>query len=180
MKIFLDVPEPVPSDPCHPSPCGPNSVCNNGICSCVVGYHGDPYLGCRPECVYNTDCPLDKGCSRNKCVNPCVGTCGLNAICDVMNHVPMCSCPKGMSGNAFMECRPSAGKNIFLLCWIIIYVYTYIRINSCTCVLQYLLPTHAILHHVDRTVDVNNQMVKQCVPVYLDIAVVHRHVDLNA
>lgn len=105
----------VPSDPCHPSPCGPNSVCNNGVCSCVAGYHGDAYLGCRPECVYNTDCPLNKGCLQNKCVNPCIGTCGLNANCEVMNHVPMCSCPKGMSGNAFIECRVSAGMYAFCL-----------------------------------------------------------------
>lgn len=109
--------EPYVSDPCNPSPCGPNSVCNNGACSCITGYHGDPYLGCRPECVYNTDCPLDKGCSKNKCINPCVGTCGQNAICEVMNHVPMCSCPKGMSGNAFVECRSSAGKDSCFFIW---------------------------------------------------------------
>lgn len=29
-----------------------------------------------------------------------------------MNHIPMCSCQRGMSGNAFVECRPSMGKQV--------------------------------------------------------------------
>lgn len=108
--VISDVIPIVSADPCQPSPCGPNTLCKIGICYCLEGYHGDPNLGCRPECIYNSDCLLDKGCQRNKCVNPCIGTCGINAICDVMNHIPMCSCPKGMSGNAFVECRPSIGN----------------------------------------------------------------------
>lgn len=104
---FSDTPL-APLDPCQA--CGPNSICRNGICTCTEGYHGDPHLGCRPECVYNSDCPSDKGCQRNKCVNPCVGTCGLNADCVVINHIPMCTCLKGMSGNAFVECRPAVGR----------------------------------------------------------------------
>jgi hypothetical protein len=93
-------------DPCYPSPCGPNAQCNEGICTCLPEYQGDPYRGCRPECVLNSDCPRDKACIRNKCTDPCPGTCGQNAICDVINHIPMCSCPVGMAGNAFIECRP--------------------------------------------------------------------------
>lgn len=108
-------------DPCQISPCGPNTECNKGACTCIEGYHGDPHLGCRPECVYNSDCPLDKGCQKNKCVNPCIGTCGLNADCVVTNHIPMCTCSKGMSGNAFVECRPTIGNkdsyyNIIMVC----------------------------------------------------------------
>lgn len=98
--------EPVNDDPCDPSPCGPNAECNDGICSCIAEYQGDPYSGCRPECVLNSDCSRDKACIRNKCKDPCPGTCGSNAICDVFNHIPMCSCPEGMNGNAFVECRP--------------------------------------------------------------------------
>lgn len=109
LLVISDTTPPIPIDPCQPSPCGPNTVCNNGYCSCEEGYHGDPNLGCRPECIYNTDCPLDKGCQRNKCINPCINTCGVNAICDVINHIPMCTCPKSMSGNAFIECRPALG-----------------------------------------------------------------------
>jgi hypothetical protein len=97
---------PVKDDPCNPSPCGPNAQCNNGICTCFPEYQGDAYRGCRPECVLNSDCPRDKSCRQNKCYDPCPGTCGQNAICDTINHIPMCSCPQGMAGNAFVECRP--------------------------------------------------------------------------
>lgn len=98
--------EPVFDDPCNPSPCGSNAQCANGICTCLPEYQGDPYAGCRPECVINNDCSRDKACIRNKCVDPCPGTCGQSAICDVINHVPMCSCPQGTTGNAFVNCSP--------------------------------------------------------------------------
>lgn len=100
-------------DLCNPSPCGPNTDCNEGKCTCLLEYKGDPYEGCRPECVLNTDCPLDKACLRNKCVDPCVGTCGQNALCNIYNHIPMCTCPIGMTGNAFLSCLPFRGKHKF-------------------------------------------------------------------
>ncbi|XP_046391538.1 adhesive plaque matrix protein 2-like [Ischnura elegans] len=95
----------VAQDPCNPSPCGPNAQCRDGICTCAPEYGGDPYLGCRPECVLSTDCPRDKACIRQKCADPCPGTCGQNARCEVVNHIPICSCPPGYSGNAFVDCR---------------------------------------------------------------------------
>lgn len=67
-------------------------------------------MGCRPECVLSTDCPRDKACVRQKCVDPCPGTCGTNARCEVVNHIPMCSCPERYSGNPFVDCRPYQGK----------------------------------------------------------------------
>lgn len=106
----LLAPEPVVRDPCNPSPCGPNAQCNDGVCSCLPEYQGDPYRGCRPECVLNSDCPRDKACVRNKCVDPCPGTCGQNAECNVVNHIPMCNCPPHYTGNAFISCRPVPGK----------------------------------------------------------------------
>ena len=102
-KYFAE--PPVPIDRCNPTPCGPNAQCNNGECICVPEYRGNPYQGCRPECVQNTDCRQTQACYRNKCQDPCVNTCGQNAICNVYNHVPMCSCPVGMSGNAFVVCN---------------------------------------------------------------------------
>lgn len=69
-------------------------------------YQGDPYVGCRPECVLNPDCPRDRACMRNKCRDPCEGTCGQNALCSVVNHVPVCTCLSGMAGNAFVGCSP--------------------------------------------------------------------------
>lgn len=96
-----------PRDLCNPSPCGSNARCSNGVCSCLPEYNGDPYSGCRPECVLNNDCPRNKACLRNKCVDPCPGTCGENAICEVINHIPTCSCPERMIGNAFYRCTPA-------------------------------------------------------------------------
>lgn len=93
--------------------CGPNAVCNeNKVCSCIDDYHGDPYIGCRPECILNSDCARDKACIRNKCTNSCSGICGQNALCEVFNHIPICQCPAGMSGNAFIACNPVQSKRI--------------------------------------------------------------------
>lgn len=75
---------------------------------------------CRPECVLNSECPQNKACIRNKCMDPCPGTCGQNALCEVYNHVPMCRCPQGMSGNAFVQCLPYQGTVFFSLVIVII------------------------------------------------------------
>lgn len=104
-------PPPEPVQPDEPiCDCGPNTRCDDGVCSCLPEYFGDPHQGCRPECVLNSDCSRDKACIRNKCKDPCPGTCGVNAICDVINHIPNCHCPPGTSGNAFIECRPYQGS----------------------------------------------------------------------
>ena len=105
-----------PRDPCNPSPCGANAVCKErngaGSCTCLPEYSGDPYTGCRPECVLNTDCNRARACVRNKCVDPCPGACGLNAECRVVNHAPSCSCLPGYTGNPLSTCSlpPTARK----------------------------------------------------------------------
>ena len=105
-----------PRDPCNPSPCGANAVCKErngaGSCTCLPEYSGDPYTGCRPECVLNTDCNRARACVRNKCVDPCPGACGLNAECRVVNHAPSCSCLPGYTGNPLSTCSlpPAARK----------------------------------------------------------------------
>lgn len=105
--------EPIEEDPCNPSPCGSNAQCNNGVCTCLPEYHGDPYFGCRPECVLNSDCSRDKACLRSKCVNPCtVEVCAQNAICEVVSHIPMCRCPSGFEGNALVQCQPMRSMHI--------------------------------------------------------------------
>lgn len=103
-------------DPCNPSPCGANAICKErngaGSCICLPEYQGDPYTGCRPECVLNTDCPRDRACVNNKCRDPCPGTCGLNAECHVSNHAPSCSCLSGYIGNPLVSChQPPQSKN---------------------------------------------------------------------
>lgn len=111
--VILNLVEPnvvQPPRPCDPNPCGTNAQCKsqNGAINCVCpsGYVGDPYSSCRPECLLNTDCPRDQSCSRNKCVDPCPGTCGINADCRVTNHVAVCSCKESYTGDPYGSCRP--------------------------------------------------------------------------
>lgn len=99
-------------NPCNPSPCGSNANCENGVCTCLQDYSGDPYRGCRPECVLSADCPKNKACIRNKCIDPCPGTCGQNADCTVINHIPTCTCKQDFIGNAFVLCNPIPGTII--------------------------------------------------------------------
>ena len=44
---------------------------------------------CRPECLSNSDCDSSKACLRQKCVDPCPGSCGLNSQCHVRSHSPV-------------------------------------------------------------------------------------------
>lgn len=109
-----------PRDPCNPSPCGTNAICKEhngaGACLCLPEYSGDPYTGCRPECVLNTDCSKARACVRNKCVDPCPGACGLNAECRVVNHGPSCSCLPGYMGNPLSTCSlPPAARKLLSL-----------------------------------------------------------------
>ena len=98
-----------PTNPCNPSPCGANAVCKErngaGSCACLPEYFGDPYSGCRPECVTNSDCDRSRACVNNKCVDPCPGTCGINAECRVVNHAPSCSCIPGYTGEPLRICN---------------------------------------------------------------------------
>lgn len=106
-------------DPCVPSPCGANAICREcngvGACLCMSDYFGDPYLGCRPECLQSSDCPFNKACVNMRCADPCLNACGANAECFVVNHSPMCHCVSGYTGNAMFSCHliPDNGKNRF-------------------------------------------------------------------
>ncbi len=108
-RIFFSV-AAVPENPCEPSPCGPNSVCqispyNHALCSCKPSFIGTP-PNCRPECVVSAECSLSLACIRQKCSDPCPGTCGLHARCTVIHHNPICSCPPHTVGDPFVRCVP--------------------------------------------------------------------------
>ena len=97
-------------DPCNPSPCGTNAVCQNrgraAACQCIPDYFGDPYVACRPECTTNAECPSSKACQNLHCVDPCpAARCGVNAQCQVVNHIPNCVCIQGYIGDPFTSCR---------------------------------------------------------------------------
>lgn len=99
---------PVPvGNPCIPSPCGLYSDCRvvqeHPVCSCIPNFLGAP-PNCRPECTINSECPADKSCINQKCIDPCPGVCGLNAICRTVNHNPICSCMYGYVGDPFTRC----------------------------------------------------------------------------
>lgn len=98
--------EPI-MNPCVPTPCGPFSQCRNvndhAVCSCLSNYIGAP-PNCRPECVVSSECALDRSCINMKCKDPCPGTCGQNARCQVVNHNAICSCNIGFVGDPFVRC----------------------------------------------------------------------------
>lgn len=105
-----------PHDPCHPSPCGPFSQCRNingsPLCSCLENYLGPP-PSCRPECVISSECPLDKACVSQRCSDPCLREpCAPRAVCKVLNHSPICSCPPNHVGNPFVSCELEQIKKI--------------------------------------------------------------------
>jgi hypothetical protein len=96
-------------NPCVPSPCGPYSECRDRggypSCTCQTGYVGSA-PNCRPECSINAECASNLACMREKCRDPCPGSCGAGAVCNVMNHMPVCTCPEGYTGDPFTNCYP--------------------------------------------------------------------------
>jgi hypothetical protein len=116
----------VPSRPCEPSPCGPNSICrvvnDHAVCSCQPGLVGTP-PSCRPECVVSAECPLTQACLASKCRDPCPGTCGQNARCQVVNHNPICSCAAGNTGDPFTRCYAIPGNSLCLNLCVCFYIY---------------------------------------------------------
>lgn len=103
----------LPTNPCIPSPCGPYSQCRNAndraVCSCLPNYIGTA-PSCRPECTTSSECALDKACINQKCLDPCPGTCGINARCHIANHNPICSCPPNFTGDPFIRCLHEESK----------------------------------------------------------------------
>lgn len=123
IKIVFTVEAPnitITPNPCVPSPCGLNSRCEvipsgSSKCTCLPTYIGSP-PNCRPECTTNIDCRKDLACINRKCTDPCPGSCGLNAQCTVINHVPNCACLNGYTGNPFTLCTQIPRKKLKLCC----------------------------------------------------------------
>lgn len=109
------VPDANISRPCAPSPCGDNSDCNIyggqvAICNPCLGPEAPYNPQCRPECLINADCAFDKACLGYICADPCPGSCGVHALCTVVSHTPVCTCPQGLVGNPFEHCSPPMSK----------------------------------------------------------------------
>lgn len=102
---------------------------------------------CRPECVIHQDCPSNRACIRNRCEDPCVGSCGFNAICSTQNHKPVCSCLDGYEGDPYAGCNMRQSEylassfNLSLVCPLTSYIYNYnslldfiLRMNILACI----------------------------------------------
>ena len=130
LSLLAEIPIP-PRNPCQPSPCGPNAQCqvagDSPSCSCLPEFIGTP-PNCRPECVSNSECSSHLACIRQKCRDPCPGTCGSNAECRVVSHAPNCICPAGYTGDPFSNCYPQPRKKIiYIYIYIFIYLFIYIK-----------------------------------------------------
>lgn len=172
--------------PCNPSPCGANAVCKdrNGFisCTCIKNFHGDPYQGCRPECVMNTDCSSDKTCFNNKCIDPCLGTCGINTECRITNHAPSCFCLQAYTGNPLHACSPIISKPSFSSIYFFISFFILFCVKSITSLTIQLLrnqSTPATLHHVALTVNVVRLIITRSVHVSIYVSVLRQIVDLS-
>lgn len=55
-------------------------------------------------CLSDEECSDNEACLNGKCASPC--TCGVNAICEVVFHKPICTCPPGYIGNPSSRCEP--------------------------------------------------------------------------
>lgn len=122
-------------NPCNPSPCGQNSVCrtvnDQAVCICMPEFIGTP-PNCRPECVINSECPLNRACVNQKCVDPCPNPCGANTDCKIVNHSPICACRAGFTGDPFTQCllTPSKETISFLPSTILFYKLLLLKINN--------------------------------------------------
>ena len=57
------------------------------------------------QCQRDDDCPFDKACKSNECVDPCPLTiCGSRAKCKAERHKGICVCPPGLQGNPYVSC----------------------------------------------------------------------------
>lgn len=82
------------------SDCPSNTYCYEGICS--------------PPCEADEECQLHEQCLKGQCLNPCKlnKACGINAICKMDNHLKICACPAGFSGDHSVECCRRKYKTI--------------------------------------------------------------------
>ena len=72
----------------------------------LVGLPTDP--GLIVGCDSNDDCPDYTSCRNRKCINPCAvdKPCAPSALCKVVNHNPVCTCPNGYIGSPHTRCTP--------------------------------------------------------------------------
>lgn len=99
-------------------PCPISAECygqnHRSACRCPPGLEGNPFNRCeRVECHSDYECPGNRACIDNHCLDPCKDVpnppCARNAICHVQNHAAQCRCPEHLPmGNplAYCEAKP--------------------------------------------------------------------------
>uniref|UniRef100_A0A2M4DS15 Putative nidogen n=1 Tax=Anopheles darlingi TaxID=43151 RepID=A0A2M4DS15_ANODA len=101
-------------NPCSErSACGENARCtpvgDRAQCECPEGTRGDPKKSCRKvECTTADECDESRTCIGYKCIDPCTlkSACGSSADCVAQNHLAICSCRSGTTGNPLLGCVP--------------------------------------------------------------------------
>ncbi|XP_026683575.1 LOW QUALITY PROTEIN: neurogenic locus Notch protein-like [Diaphorina citri] len=104
--------------------CQCGEKCDQGRCrvKCTGGVHSACPMGqicsaggvCQAGCRVHSDCPQDKSCIDGQCRDPCAKgspgdnlrpTCGVNALCRVVEHRPVCLCPDNYQGDPTDRCE---------------------------------------------------------------------------
>ena len=64
------------------------------------------FLVQRGECQHDIDCPDNRACIENQCLDPCIvhSPCGKSGLCETTSHRPVCRCPSGWAGDPHTEC----------------------------------------------------------------------------
>lgn len=132
-------------------------------CQCLSAYIGSP-PNCRPECTINSDCPSNRACIRQKCVDPCPGSCGVGTQCSITNHIPMCTCVQGYTGDPFSNCYPTPPQRKTSFSFFCLKIQIIYRIIASKQFLQWHPPsqTPATRHPVDRTLSVTREYALVC------------------
>ncbi len=107
-----------------PGSCGIGAEClvqnHRPYCRCPAGaaFGANPLVDCtvqrppprpvevEPQCSVNEQCKKNEICRNGKCVDPCPGLCGVNAVCTVNEyHRVRCQCREGFNGDPYTLCR---------------------------------------------------------------------------
>ncbi|KAK9880682.1 hypothetical protein WA026_011918 [Henosepilachna vigintioctopunctata] len=133
--------------------CGTNALCkmvnHKAVCACKPGHIGDPNRICRPnqvkphgchhgshcKCYGHNDCPVFLACVRGICVDLCLmgKKCGINAVCVMHNHVAVCKCKRGSTGDPNQICQQDTAH---------IHVGICLPGGNCKCINNVQCPAH--------------------------------------
>lgn len=53
------------------------------------------------ECSKDSHCSSSKRCVGRTCLDLCPDACGFNSVCRMANHLPVCTCSPGHTGNPY-------------------------------------------------------------------------------